>query len=191
MKSGSVIVLILLSLACTFAQGQASDTSKDSLPGFLDIRWGEPAASARGKMAKVEGTAFDERTSSRHGGNALVFSGGTFFGQHVSAFELYFADDQFHTARVVVARSSNDSTAGSAVATYSDLKNAIAAHYGDPAMDNEVNSPSGAVSTLWSFAAQGEIANSIFMTLAQGQRVVVEFHNGKLLNEAWRKGTYR
>ncbi len=191
MKWGLLLLSMLLTRSSALSQVSSPDTLNASNGRFLNIAWGESQESARQKMLERSEVKFDKEVKLGQSGSTLVFGGGTLFGVDVRSFELSFVGNQFYSVRVTMAAAAGQR------AVFDRLKGALIAAYGRPV--NEVPASSdtltaaaeGLLSAFWSFPAGGDIGNSIFLKSEGGDRLIVEFHDGRLLNEAWQRGEYR
>ncbi len=191
MKWGLLVLSSLLSLSSGLSRLMPPDTLNGNNGRFLNIAWGESQESARRKVLERSGVQFVKEVKLGQSGSTLVFGGGTLFGVDVRSFELSFVENQFYSVRVTMAAPAGQR------AVFDRLKDALIAAYGRPAnevpagADTQAAAAEGLLSAFWSFTAAGDIGNSIFLKSEGGDRLVVEFHDGKLLKEAWQRGEYR
>lgn len=193
MKLVLTLVSILFSFESSFSQSAGPDTLRPTSGSFLNIAWGEPAETARRKMLATPDVQFEKELKTGQAGTTLVFGGGKLLGVDARSIELEFTDNHFFSARATMAVGAGRQ----ATDVYGRMKAALISAYGRPV--NEVPpggaaqgaSSEGLISALWSFPVEGEMSNSIYLKSEGADRVLVEFHNGRMLNEAWQRGDYR
>ena len=115
------VVLAALAQTTAVAPGFAQEVH---LSGFFDIAFGSTRAEAQDAMLRHQGMMFDPVHSDE---NNLIFDGGAFSGFPAGFWVLGFADDQMHTAKVILQPAEDY-----LLASYQNLLVLFTTTYGKP-----------------------------------------------------------
>jgi hypothetical protein len=154
--------IILLAFAL-FAPLMAQAQQHGYADQFLGIHWGVPIEEVKTAMLKLPGTTFGEETDN---GN-LIFYGGNYAGNDVTAYIMLFEREKFYGVRVLLEQVDGSTYTKE---MFSTLRDDLIRQFGQPT-DTTIESD------LSSFVWRLDHNQEIILRLREDERIVLDYND--------------